>query len=414
MRSFLAVLLTFSVFPVFADDAAAIRAVIDAYFTAKQRQYPPGDRHPAPQDAAQRAAGREARALWQLRKGDPDLPAGRSDLFVRVYRPAGWEVYRLRSSGDFARARVRVIVGDPVKKRLNHLEHEVQYSLVRKAGRWYLTGFRDLDAEAAGKRRKDALETDAARAEALPPPPRGGTPAEVVEAYLQALQRLLPPSETRAPLALVHERTSRYWRFKEKRHQGRAAGFVGLFSRCRPARWRVDAGGMEADQADIGVALQCSATGDASRVVFRLTRHEGQWRLTAFRPLARAAGGRPPAVECAELADRLEACQPYRCAFTHPFTGARMQREVKGMAAGKCVYEEQMPGRGRMGCHYTPQQARAVARYYRSFMGSQRDVSVTVEMGPGASKTTRREGGEIVNNPLQAAMADGTCVVSGY
>ena len=57
------------------------------------------------------------------------------------------------------------------------------------------------------------------------------------------------------------------------------------------------------------------------------------------------AAGTANAQECDQFADRLESCTAYTCTFSHPFTGASMQRTIEGLSDGVCAYSEQMPNK---------------------------------------------------------------------
>lgn len=97
---------------------------------------------------------------------------------------------------------------------------------------------------------------------------------------------------------------------------------------------------------------------------------------------------------CGELPDKLAACEEYSCTFTHPFTGGPETRTVEGLEGDTCKYRESMPNKGAMDCAYDAATRQAMADYYRSYF----------ETGnpPGDG------------NPLNDALADGICKVSGY
>lgn len=97
--------------------------------------------------------------------------------------------------------------------------------------------------------------------------------------------------------------------------------------------------------------------------------------------------------DCGPLPDRLAACEPFTCTFTHPFTGGSETREVRGPDGDNCLYHESMPNKGSMDCTWDEATRARMADFYReSFAG----------------------GAPSAGNPLNDALADGTCKVSGY
>lgn len=100
---------------------------------------------------------------------------------------------------------------------------------------------------------------------------------------------------------------------------------------------------------------------------------------------------------CADLPSRLEACEPYECTFTHPFTGGEETRAVSPGEDGVCVYRESMPNNGEMTCRYDEATRKDIAAFYQESF----DAESSGEAPPG-------------NDALNEAMTDGTCQVFGY
>lgn len=123
-----------------------------------------------------------------------------------------------------------------------------------------------------------------------------------------------------------------------------------------------------------------------------------------------------------ELADNLDTCDEYSQTFIHPFTGTEMVRRVMGVKEGKCLYTEQMPNNGSMECKYTKEYRVAVAEYYRKLADaelSDKKVETKVEAkmssnGEQEAKNTYLIDGKQVENPLDKAMNDDICMISGY
>ena len=123
------------------------------------------------------------------------------------------------------------------------------------------------------------------------------------------------------------------------------------------------------------------------------------------------------AEDCDIFPDKLAVCEPFRCQFQHPFTGETLNKEIKGMIDGKCLYIEEMPNHGLMKCQYNEQQQKAVATYYKDLKNADTyGTKFHAEIGADSQQQTATYtiNGQEVNNPLDAVMNDGTCQISGY
>ena len=94
-----------------------------------------------------------------------------------------------------------------------------------------------------------------------------------------------------------------------------------------------------------------------------------------------------------------------------------MERSIVGLKDGKCIYIEQMPNGGEMDCAYTDSARKAVVKYYKDMeaaavAGESQGVNVTIKDGKTETKYTID--GKQVGNPLQEAVNNGQCVISGY
>lgn len=118
---------------------------------------------------------------------------------------------------------------------------------------------------------------------------------------------------------------------------------------------------------------------------------------------------------CDAFPDKLGNCTAYKCRFTHPFTKEPMVKEISGLVDGKCDYVEEMPNDGKMECSYSESARTAVAQYHRDVATAESaGTEVNVDLGSGEVKTTYTIDGKEVENPLQEAMDNGQCVISGY
>ena len=121
--------------------------------------------------------------------------------------------------------------------------------------------------------------------------------------------------------------------------------------------------------------------------------------------------------ECSEFPDMLETCTKYTCKFTHPLTGEKMTREIIGIVIDKCSYKEELPNSGQMDCSYTQEMQKAVAQYHRNLISAESfgtEFSVEINEEGAESEAIYTIDGKKVNNPLEEALTNGQCVISGY
>lgn len=118
-------------------------------------------------------------------------------------------------------------------------------------------------------------------------------------------------------------------------------------------------------------------------------------------------------LSCDDFPDHLERCMPYECQFSHPFTGETMVKAVVGEEAGICLYVEEMPNGGQMNCRYDPELRTAIAQYYRD-VAAAKTTAVDAQVNEDRIRATYTIDGKEVENPLQEAMTNGQCDISGY
>ena len=115
------------------------------------------------------------------------------------------------------------------------------------------------------------------------------------------------------------------------------------------------------------------------------------------------------------FSNNLASCKAYKTNFVHPFTGETMNKEIFGIVDGKCKYIEQMPNGGQMECKYTESERLAIAKYYLDIAKeSSTKIKISFGLTQGSVKSTYIVNGKAVSNPLQEALNNGACVVSGY
>lgn len=121
---------------------------------------------------------------------------------------------------------------------------------------------------------------------------------------------------------------------------------------------------------------------------------------------------------CDQFPDQLIACNPYKCQFIHPLTQEPMIREIVGIVENNCYYLEQMPNDGQMECHLDESTRLKIAQFYKDFDQAKNiSVEISGELSPDGVDVETKEvvdGQEILENPLQEALDNGMCEISGY
>ncbi len=121
------------------------------------------------------------------------------------------------------------------------------------------------------------------------------------------------------------------------------------------------------------------------------------------------------AIECGLFPDNLKTCSPYKCQFTHMFTGEKMNKEIVGLVDEKCSYVEEMPNNGKMECSYTKSTRETIAQFYGDLTEAETlSFKAHISSSAGEAKSTYTINGKEVENPLQEVLDDGQCVVLGY
>ena len=118
---------------------------------------------------------------------------------------------------------------------------------------------------------------------------------------------------------------------------------------------------------------------------------------------------------CDVFPNKLDLCEPFSCEFKHLFVNEMMERKIVGLIDGRCQYIEEMPNNGEMNCKYPEGLRKAVAQYHRDLaLAESIGTSVEAYLGSKNVKTTYTIDGKEVKNPLQEAIDNGQCVISGY
>ena len=135
--------------------------------------------------------------------------------------------------------------------------------------------------------------------------------------------------------------------------------------------------------------------------------------LVAFAasvPAQAPAPAATPVLECRDYASKLESCSQYACTFTHPLTGAILERRIVGLAGEQCTTTEAVPGNRTMRCGFPADVRKAVAAFYREAQTGKVTSTATAD-GTGHVTTTTELNGKAVVNPLQQALERGLCTI---
>jgi len=117
-----------------------------------------------------------------------------------------------------------------------------------------------------------------------------------------------------------------------------------------------------------------------------------------------------PQTQYVELSNKLATCTSLSQSFKHPFTGEAMKRRIDKKGE-YCIYYETMPNGMSMTCKYTESDRKSVASYYRAFASSATS-GFNAEVSEQSTKTSYTIDGQPVENPIDAAMKNGTCVIA--
>lgn len=110
-------------------------------------------------------------------------------------------------------------------------------------------------------------------------------------------------------------------------------------------------------------------------------------------------------------------CEEYNETFRHPWTGDQMRRTVFGIIEDRCHFGEQLPGGGLLTCQFSMERLPAVADFYANAEKYENmEISSNTEFFDGVAVTTNTYivDGEPYDHPIDVALRDGECVVSGY
>lgn len=113
--------------------------------------------------------------------------------------------------------------------------------------------------------------------------------------------------------------------------------------------------------------------------------------------------------------DRLLSCAKSTSSVPSPFGGDGFKTDILGQIDGKCNYVMYLPNNGTMTCKLNQVQQKEFSEYYRITMSADNMSGiVTTDLTQAGTHSTTTVDGNVIENPLEKATKDGTCVISGY
>jgi hypothetical protein len=110
-------------------------------------------------------------------------------------------------------------------------------------------------------------------------------------------------------------------------------------------------------------------------------------------------------------------CKVFEESFRHPLTGELLKRYIHGVKNNRCFYEEQMPNNGLMTCHYSLSRLPDIAWFYahpEAFENMKVNSFTQFVDGQPVTKNTYTVDGKEISHPLNEALEQKECKISGY
>jgi hypothetical protein len=119
------------------------------------------------------------------------------------------------------------------------------------------------------------------------------------------------------------------------------------------------------------------------------------------------------AEDCKTYAEKLENCTAFTCEYSHPMFKQVMKKSIVGIKNGKCETTEEMPNNGRLDCLLSPQSQKGIVKQLKEASSQPVTGDTKVRMNLNSGSTTVN-GKSVDSDPLNTAMSNGECRVSGY
>ena len=276
--------------------SASIEDVLSGHHDLLASIYPP-DKSKLPQNELISTRAKIS-TLWVKKRASASQM--RTDkvpsFFYDVYKPTVWKILDLNEDGNSAVARIEMAVGSENQIRLNRggFTRQVEYSLVRKDGEWYISAFQDITALAEGKVRVEADQQAAVKKQklAVAAPGQDGGGREMLDAYFKQLQNYYPPGSNAPPgnPMIVADETQKFWKMDNRKARSSHARSMSIFMLFRPTDWTVKDFSQSGDTATarvsftIGVKrmIKLNKGSPTKSANYTLKQVAGKWLITGF------------------------------------------------------------------------------------------------------------------------------------
>lgn len=133
--------------------------------------------------------------------------------------------------------------------------------------------------------------------------------------------------------------------------------------------------------------------------------------IASFALILAATSATPPAKECPDFPDKLRSCTPYKCTYTDPMFGIKIEHDIVGVdKKGMCTFIDHMPGDTHMDCLWNEATRKEAADYYKAITGAKWSQKTTMENNKAVTHTYVE--GKEIQSTLANAINDGTCKIT--
>ncbi len=271
------------------EKGAQVPELLRAYFTKMSEIYPPGTK-PGKDSVSLTASRTKTMAFWKLKPRDTKVPSMRSNMLFAIYQPTAWDIVKVQEAGDFARAKVTMTVGNPVQMRLKRYSRDVEYTLVKVDGNWYMTGFKESGAKTSLKDKEEQSQAAESQEQAQT---ADGDAEQTLFQYLKTLDEIFSQkkdSPSVNPAMYFQDaiiKTEHFWQ-RGKGKQRAASRSVSLFVTIQPKSWSIDSVDVSAGKATADVTITPGAPmmerlGD-KKIKYELILEGNKWYIADYMP----------------------------------------------------------------------------------------------------------------------------------
>lgn len=275
-----------------SEDEKQLSTLLQSYFKVLQKMYPPNEDQTDVKPMALDSR-RNTKQFWALKDRDIKMPDMLSAQAFMFYKPSGWEITKYSVAGDYAKTKVTLTIGDPVRKRMrervaNDLKRRVSYSFVKMNDKWLIVNFKDLDGEKARKvsdaqREKEKKRIDISLVQ-------GKSAVEVVELYLTTVKKLVGNKNVMTHMKQAVLETTSIWVKKRSANRERSQNVSQLILKA-PFSWTV----IEEKKTKNGTAVHVGIKSESNKpgmaflknmkIAYSLVRKDSIWLIEGAQML---------------------------------------------------------------------------------------------------------------------------------